>query len=73
MDRYILQKNEKRPYWWAVTDTEARIVLQFEEGNFNETQRVTLLDDDDCPSAAEIAHLLRLMGEWIYAHNPEIL
>lgn len=64
MEKYILQKSKERPYWWVVTDTEAGVVVQFEEGRFNETQRATLLEDG-CPPALEVAHTLNGIADWI--------
>ena len=40
-----MQKSSTRPNGWVLTDTENGIVVTFDDGNFNDTQKVTPLDD----------------------------
>lgn len=45
MNKYILQKSSTRPNGWVLTDRENGIVITFDEGLFNESQKVTFLED----------------------------
>ena len=69
--KYLLQKSET-PGWWVFTDTENKIVIRFEEGRFNETQEVTLLDDSGA-SATEIAAMMRERGDYIVRRHSDIV
>ena len=44
-NRYKLQHSQDRANWWVLTDTKKGIVILFEEGKFNETQKITYLND----------------------------
>ena len=52
MNRYLLQPSSTHPNGWVLTDTKNGIVLTFEDGRFNETQKVT------------IARIMAEMGDW---------
>ena len=71
MARYIIQKSEVKAGWWVCTDTEHGIVVKWEEHRFNDTQRVTLLEDNQHPKALLIARLMREMGDWLAVHHRE--
>lgn len=43
-NKYILQESENKSFW-VCTDTKNKIVVVFENGKFNETQKMTALDD----------------------------
>lgn len=58
-----MQKSNTQPNGWVLTDTEEGIVVRFEDGKYNETQKVTIIDDKPNPSAAELARVMREMGE----------
>ena len=45
MSKYIIQKSGTQPNGWVLTDTENLIVIRFEDGKFNETQNIVILDD----------------------------
>lgn len=72
MSRYLLQKSDTRPYGWVLTDTELGIVQQFDEGNYNDSQKTTILEDSliDAPTIAEA---LRKMSEWLRDNHYEII
>lgn len=67
--RYILQPSQDLPNWWVLTDVIEGVVIRFEEHRFDETQRVTLLDEShlqhnpDC--ANKVAHILREMTDYL--------
>ena len=59
--RYIIQHSKERENWLVLTDTKKGIVILFEEGKFNETQKITYLNDVEI-NPTTIAHDLRLMA-----------
>ena len=65
--KYLIQQSEE-PGWWVVTDTENLVVLKFQEHKFNETQKVTLLEECNL-SALQIARIMREMGDWVASHH----
>lgn len=68
MNKYVLQKSSTRPDGWVLTDTENNIVITFEDGLFNESQKVTLLEDSSA-TAEELAHIVGEMGGWATRHH----
>lgn len=69
MDKYVIQKSSTLPNGWVLTDTEEGIVVRFEDGKYNETQKITIIDDKPNPSAVELARVLRKMGEWAVRYH----
>lgn len=69
MDKYVIQKSSTLPNGWVLTDTEEGIVVRFEDGKYNETQKITIIDDKPNPSAVELARVLRKMGEWAVKYH----
>ena len=69
MDRFILQNSSTRPNGWVLTDTQSKIVVQFDDGDYNGTQRVTMLDDAPYPSANELARIMKEIGEYATRHH----
>ena len=65
MARYIIQKAKQVADGWVCTDTENGIVCQFKAHRFNDTQKVTFLEDTPQPDALKIARLMREMGDWL--------
>lgn len=66
---YIIQPSRENPSVWILTDTENGVCISFEDGRFNETQRVTVLDDVPVPSADELSRIMRGMGDWAVRHH----
>lgn len=71
--RFILEESKERDGWCVLTDTENLIVVRFEIHRFNETQQVSVLNEEDFMSlpgspAVRIATVLREMGEWMHRH-----
>ena len=68
--RYILQQSRDLPNWWVLTDIIEGVVIRFAEHQFNETQRVTILDESnlqhDHDAANKVAHIMQEMGKWLY-------
>lgn len=71
MNKYILEKST-HPSKWVLTDTENGVVITFEQGKFNNTQKVTMLEDTD-KTAEELAKILKEMGEWAVKHHADKL
>lgn len=68
MDKYIIQQSSTQPNKWVLTDTTNKIVVSFEDGAFNSTQKVTMLDDTHL-TANELATAMRELGEWAVRHH----
>lgn len=73
MDKYILKKSSTIPNGWVLTDTEHGIVITFEEGLFNDTQKVTVLEDVSQPSPTELARIVGELADWALKHHPDKL
>ena len=68
MNKYILQSSTQ-PNSWVLTDTENGVVIVFEDGRFNETQKVTMLEDAPKLSPTDLAQILRKLGKWGARHH----
>ncbi|MEZ7682733.1 DNA breaking-rejoining protein [Prevotella histicola] len=68
MNKYVMQKSSTRPDGWVLTDTENKVVITFDDGLFNESQKVTLLEDSSA-TAEELAHIVGEMGGWATRHH----
>lgn len=72
MGRFRLDKSQELPGWWVLTDTENLIVIKFEEHRFNETQRISILEESrfigrkDC--ASRLARIMSEMGDYMFSH-----
>ena len=71
-DRFLLQPS-KEEGWYVLTDTQLLITLRFRAGDFNGSQKVTLLDDSHITNPMDIATSLRLMGDWIQKYHRELI
>lgn len=75
--RFKLDKSKEQQGWWILTDTANLVCITFKEHEFNETQRVTILDESrfkgrtDC--ANELAHIMSEMGDYMYSHYYSII
>lgn len=65
--RYKLTESET-PGWWVVTDVENLVVLRFKEHEFNETQKVSILDESRINPMA-LPRIMREIGDWLAAHH----
>lgn len=68
MKKFIIQKSSTQPNGWMLTDTENKVVITFEDGLFNESQKVTLLEDSSA-TAENLAHIVGAMREWAARHH----
>ena len=68
MKNYIIQKSSTLPNGWVLTDKENGIVVTFEDGEFNETQKVSPLEDVN-HTPQELARIMQELGEWVVRHH----
>lgn len=68
MDKYIIQQSNTQPNKWVLTDKEKGVIITFEDGKFNETQKVTMLYNTHL-TANELAKAMRELGEWAVRHH----
>lgn len=70
MGRFKLEKSKEKEGWWVLTDTENLVVIKFKEHEFNESQKVSFLDDDKLVierlGAQGMARVLREMGDYMF-------
>ena len=72
-NRYLLQHSQTQPDGWVCTDTANGIVCRFIEHRFNETQKVTFLEDVKNLDPLAIARLMREMGDWLVINHPSVV
>ena len=72
MNRFRLEKSSELPDWWVLTDTDNLVVIRFKEHEYNETQKVTVLEDSELlkrPNCAkELAQIMAEMGDYMFLH-----
>ena len=72
MSKYILQQSTDKG-WWVATDKENGIVIKFQEHRFNDTQKVTTLEDIVNPNPLVLARQMRELSDWLVENHREIL
>ncbi|MCB0446341.1 MAG: hypothetical protein KDD03_02315 [Gelidibacter sp.] len=70
MENYKLQKSET-PNFWVLTDLKNEYVIVFEHKKYNETQKITPLNDENPDDFMLIARILRQAGEWLVKHHSD--
>ena len=72
MNRFKLEKSKDLPGWWVLTDTENLIVCKFEEHDYNDTQRISVLEDSkfigDPDCANKLTSIMAEMGDYMFSH-----
>ncbi len=71
MARFIIQRSDQVSDGWVCTDTENGIVCTFEGHKFNDTQKITFLNDMTDPDPLCVARQMREMGDWLFEHHYE--
>lgn len=75
-ERFRLEKSQMKEGWWVLTDTENLVVITFEEGKFNETQRITQLEGgDNYTSMNDVmaqVRIIREMSDWLAINHYKI-
>ena len=69
MGKYVIQQSSAQPDGWVLTDTENGVVVVFEDGRFNETQKVTMLEDAPHLSPTDLARIMSELGKWGARHH----
>lgn len=70
-NRFKLQKSESLPDWWVLTDIENMIVVRWEHGKFNDTQKVSPIEDADLFAkfgnniAQELARIMAEIADYL--------
>ena len=70
--RYDFQPSKEREDWYVVTDKKDMVVVIFEKGKFNETQRITRLDDT-LPAPLPAASGQKAIADYLRIYHPEVL
>ena len=70
--RYDFQPSKEREDWYVVTDKKDMVVVIFEKGKFNETHRITRLDDT-LPDPLTAASGLKAIADYLRIYHPEVL
>lgn len=70
--RYDFQPSKEREGWYVVTDKKDMVVVIFEKGKFNETHRITRLDDT-LPDPLTAASGLKAIADYLRIYHPEVL
>lgn len=75
MERYILQKSTEHNNWFVATDTLAGVVVKFEKGKFNETQKATMLEDLNFHGGTptRLATAMKELTEWLIENHSDVL
>lgn len=64
-NRFILQRSSKADNRLVCTDTENKIVCEFEFGRLNDTQKFTMLDDLTELQAEKMPTIMRDFGDFL--------
>ena len=70
--RYDFQPSKEWEGWYVVTDKKDMVVVIFEKGKFNETYRITRLDDT-LPDPLTAASGLKAIADYLHLYHPEVL
>ena len=69
MERFRLEKSQMKEGWWVLTDTVNLVVTTFEEGRFNETQKITQIEGgENYTSMNDVmaqVRIIREMSDWL--------
>lgn len=57
---------------WTVSDAESGVSIEFREGLFNETQKVSVPDSMQGSDAMKIASVMREIGDWMVQEHSDI-
>lgn len=76
MERFRLEKSQLTEGWWVLTDTVNLVVITFEEGRFNETQKITQIEGgENYTSMNDVmaqVRIIREMSDWLAINNYKI-
>ena len=76
MGRFRLEKSQMKEGWWVLTDTVNLMVITFEEGRFNETQKITQIEGgENYTSMNDVmaqVRIIREMSDWLAINHYKI-
>ena len=76
MERFRLEKSQLTKGWWVLTDTVNLVVITFEEGRFNETQKITQIEGgENYTSMNDVmaqVRIIRKMSDWLAINHYKI-
>lgn len=76
MERFRLEKSKLTKGWWVLTDTVNLVVITFEEGRFNETQKITQIEGgENYTSMNDVmaqVRIIREMSDWLAINHYKI-
>ena len=70
--RFLMQRSQKQKHGWVCTDVDYNVVVTFQEHRFNETKKVTFLEDAPT-DYLERARVMREIGDWLSENHKEKL
>lgn len=71
-DLFTLQKSDKPNHYIAV-HKKANIIVEFERGKFNESQKITNIFDFAPSELGKIPAYMRELGDWLAENHRELL
>ena len=57
---------------WMVTDNENGVKIEFREGLYNDTQKVTMPTESACGDVMTFARIMREIGDWMDENHAEV-
>ena len=57
---------------WTVSDAESGVSIDFREGLFNETQKVSMPDSMHGCDVMALARIMREVGDWMAENHSEV-
>lgn len=73
MERFLLQPSDSKYNYFLVTDEENKIIIEFEKGKLNETQKVTELNDFNPNDFIKIARIMREIADYLHQNHNQLL
>ena len=70
--RFIIQRSQKQKHGWVATDLDYKVVVTFTEHQFNDTKRVTFLEDAPTDYLVR-ARVMSEIGDWLSENHNEKL
>lgn len=68
--RFRFEHSHDLPDWWVVTDLINKVVIRFRDADYNNSQKISFLDDDAAGlGAAHLATIVKEIGEYIVRYH----
>lgn len=69
-ERFILKSGAN--LMWTVSDAESGVSIEFREGLFNETQKVSVPESMQGADVMKVATIMREIGDWMAENHSEV-